>query len=119
MIRESEVINILGEKIPEINAELEKLPHTGNVYKSVQCFADFTKELIHTGNLKGVKHCLNVAETMLEDGSLAVKNAIENVFLFSLSAVLDLTSPVSQAVKEMLRGPLRKEYNRQTTHGGI
>jgi hypothetical protein len=119
MIHESEVLNLLGEEIPEINPELERLPNAGSVYKSMQCFADFTREHIVNGNLKAAKQCMSVAEKMLAEGSITVKNAIENVFLFSISAAIDFTSPVSDAVKKMMKGSLRKEYHRQTTHSGI
>jgi hypothetical protein len=115
MIKESEILNLLGEEIPDINTELEKLAHSGNIYKSIQCFADFTKELILSGNLKAVKHCIKLADKMLAEGTSTVKNAIENVYLFSLSTAIDLTAPV----KEMLTGPLKKEYHRQTTRCGI
>ena len=119
MIHESEVLDLLGNKIPEINSALEKLPSTGNVYKTIQCFADFTKQLVGAGNIQGVKHCINLAEELLEEGNYKVKNAIENVFLFTLSPVLDLGDAAGAALHKMLKGSLKKEYNRQVSVSGI
>jgi hypothetical protein len=119
MIHESEVLDLLGNNVPDINRELEKLPNAGNIYKTIQCFADFTKQLVGAGNLEAVRHCLNLAEEMLEDGNNTVKNAIENVYLHSLSPILDLGDAVGTALKKMLKGSLRKEYSRQICKGGI
>ncbi len=119
MIHESEVLDLLGNKIPDINPELEKLATTGNVYKTIQCFADFTRNLIGAGNLQAVKGCINLAEEMLEHGNNTVKNAIENVFLFTLAPVIDLGDQVGITLKKMLKGDLRKEYSRQVSVSGI
>jgi hypothetical protein len=119
MIRESEVLDLLGNTIPDINPELEKLANAGNVYKTIQCFADFTRNLVGSGNLQAVKHCINLAEKMLDDGNNAVKNAIENVFLHTLSPVLDLGDSAGVSIKKMLKGSLRKEYSRQVCGSGI
>jgi hypothetical protein len=119
MIHESEVIDLLGNKLPAINPELEKLGNKGNVYKTVQCFADFTRQLIGNGNLKAVKHCVNLAEELLEKGNSTVQNAIENVFLHTLSPVLDLGDTVGNALKDMLKGDLRKEYQRRVSSSCI
>jgi hypothetical protein len=119
MIHDSEILDLLGNKIPDINPELEKLPNTGNVYKTIQCFADFTKELIGSGNLQAAKNCMNLAEEMLSEGNNLVKNAIENVFLHTLSPVLDISDSVGLHIKTMLKGSLRKEYMRQVCKSGI
>ncbi|MFI5151160.1 MAG: hypothetical protein ACHQRM_15615 [Bacteroidia bacterium] len=119
MIQESEVLDILGNKLPALNPELEKLGNKGNVYKTVQCFADFTKALAGAGNMKAVRHCINLAEEMLTKGNSTVQNAIENVFLHTLSPLLDLSDAVGLGLNSMLRGPLRKEYLRRVSGGGI
>lgn len=118
-IEESEVLEILGNEFPAINSDLEKIPNVVNVYKSIKCFADFTKQLVSKGNLKEVKHCFNIAEKMLCQGNNTVKNAIENVYIFSLSSVLDFTSPLSMKIKGIMNDALRREYNRQVCASGI
>ena len=119
MIRESEILDMLGNKIPEINPALEKLTNAGNIYKSIQCFADFTKEVIGSGNLLAAKRCLNLAEEMLVKGNTTVQNAIENVFLHTLSPLIDLGDSAGTAVKKMLKGSLRREYKRQVCASGL
>ncbi len=118
MITENEVHEILSNDLPEINTELEKLTSLNNIYKTMECFVGFTKQLIYKGNLKEVKHCFNIAEKMLDDGNSLVKNAIENVFVYSLGTVVALSGLKTKSLKKIFNGSLRKEYNRQVlTHG--
>jgi hypothetical protein len=119
MIKENEVIDLLGNEFPSINDAFEKTPNPGNIYKAMQCFADFTKQLIRKGDFKEVKHCFIVAEKMLQNGNAAVKNSIENCYLFSVSAIIDITGPISEKVKGLLTDSLKKEYNRQVCSSGI
>lgn len=118
MITENQVSEILGEELPEINNELEKLPNSNNIYKTIECFVDFTKHLISKGSLKEVKHCFNLAEKMLENGNNTVKNAIENVYVYSLGTVVALSSLKTNQLKDIFNGSLRKEYNKQVCSSG-
>jgi hypothetical protein len=113
MINETEVLEVLGNELPDINPALEKTEDVNNIYKATQCFAGFTKSLVNKGDFKEVKHCFHVAESLLKHGNSTVINAIENVYICSLSSVLDLTSPVSLKVKSLLTDSLMKEYRRQ------
>jgi hypothetical protein len=118
-IMETEILDILGNELPEINEELERLPNAQNIYTTVKCFAEYTKQLINKGNLSEVKHCFNVAEKMLTSGNKVVKNAIENVYIFSISSILDFASPLSNKIKGMMNRRLLSEYKRQVCASGI
>jgi hypothetical protein len=118
-INETEIVEVLGNELPELNPALERTENINKIYKVMQCFANFTKHHISKGDFKEVKHCFNVAETMLKNGNSTVKNAIENGYLYSLSSVLDLTTPLAQKIKGLLTDSLKKEYNRQVCTSGI
>lgn len=113
LIQESEIPEILRSEFPIMNEALERTIDLSNVYRTVQCFADFTKLLIRNGKLKEVKHCFKVADKMLQQGNNSVKNAIENCYVFSISTLFDIANPVSVKVKSMLTDSLKKEYLRQ------
>lgn len=119
MIKETEILEVLGNELPQMNPSLEKTEDVFNIYKAMTCFASFTKHMVSKGDFKEVKHCFNVAETLLNNGNRTVKNAIENGYLYSLSSILDLTTPVSLKVKSLLTDSLKKEYNRQVCSSGI
>jgi hypothetical protein len=113
MIKETEILEVLGHELPDMNSSLEKTGDVNNIYKAMQCFANFTKALVNKGDFKEVKHCFHVAEKLLKHGNSTLKNAIENGYLYSLSSILDYTTPVSLKVKSLLTKSLRAEYTRQ------
>jgi len=119
MIIEKQVSEILQKEIPEINSELKKLSNPNNIYKTIECFVDFTKQLIWDGNIKAVKCCFKLAEKMLEEGNNTVRNAIENVYVYSLGAVVDLSASTANQLKDGFNGSLRKEYIKQVCASGI
>jgi len=118
-IIENQFIEILGDELPEINPELEKLSTPRDIYVSVKCFAEFTKQLIKKGNLSEVKHCFNIAEKMLLEGNKTVRNAIENVYLFSMSSIFDFANPLSRKIKGMMNKALLTEYQKQVSASGL
>ena len=52
-------------------------------------------------------------EYLLDQGTNSVKLAIENIYVFSVTAFMDLTGAVSKQVKDLLPDHLRSEYQKQ------
>ncbi|MBK9636844.1 MAG: hypothetical protein IPO63_03165 [Bacteroidetes bacterium] len=119
MITENEVSDLLGKELPEINLELDKLSNSSNIYKAMRCFVDYTKQLILKGNINETKLCFILAERMLIEGNNSVRNAIENVYVYSLGTFIDLADSTANRAKEIFNGLLKKEYNRQLMASGI
>jgi hypothetical protein len=118
-ITENEVLSLLCNELPQLDAEIKNMPAQAGIYNIINCFADLTRHLANIGDLKEVKHCFNLAEKIWLGGNTKIKHVIENAYLYSLSGILDLTSPISNTIKDMLNAPLRKEYNRQVFGNGI
>lgn len=116
---EHEVLDLLGNEFPNLNAELERVPNGTNIYKAVQCFADFTKNLVYKENFRELKHCFRVAEKMLKEGNNIVKNAIENCYVFSVTGMLDFAGVAGSKAKGLLTNLLKKEYIRQISATGV
>ncbi len=114
-ITENEVLTILSNELPQLETVVKNTCKQIKIYNTIGCFADVTKQMIKTGNIKEVKRCFNLAEKIWKKGNNTVKNAIENGYLVSLSAALDLNTKI----KDMLNPPLKKEYNRQVYGHGI
>ena len=89
---------------------------TKNIYKQVERFADLTKALIITGNISRAKKCFAVAEKLLENGSNETKNAISNVFLFSVSCFMELHKC---NIRDLFPQSLKAEYIKQVNTSGI
>ena len=52
---------------------------------SVQCLTDFTLKIAHQHNIKMLKRCFTAAERLYIKGNEMIKNAIDNVFIYSFS----------------------------------
>jgi len=104
------VKDILKANVPDL--KIEKASEY-NLIKIIDGFAGYTIDLIKTGNLSAIKDCFNTAEQLLADGSNEVKNAIENVYVFSISLFFDMAHAVSKQVKELLPEHLSEEYHKQ------
>ncbi len=55
------------------------------IYKQAERFAETTKTAIISGNITRAKKCLSLAERLFISGSNETKNAISNVYVFSVS----------------------------------
>ena len=81
------------------------------IYKQMQKFADLTITMVLQGNMIRAKKCINAAENLLVNGNDQTKNAISNVYLYSVSSVLELHH---YNLQKMFPSNLRAEYIKQT-----
>jgi len=89
---------------------------TTNMYKQAERFADLTKTLIITGNIARAKKCFAVAEKLFQEGSNETKNAISNVFLFSVSCFMEWHRC---SIHDLFPESLKAEYHKQVCASGI
>jgi hypothetical protein len=83
-----EVPAYLQDEIPELKELLVKQGVSSNLfdpYKSVQCLTDFTLKNAHECNIKMLKRCFRAGERLYLKGNEMIKNAVDNVFIFSFS----------------------------------
>ncbi len=112
MIRETEVKEILEKNVPEMKLEASELK---SLYKTIDSFAAFTKEVMKQGNLPIIGNCFATAELLIDEGTENIKLAIENIYVFSVTAFMDVTGAVSKQVKELLPDHMRAEYDKQVS----
>jgi hypothetical protein len=86
------------------------------IYKRVQHFANFTKTLIINGDIRNAKRCLLAAEKMFNRGNDRIKNAISNVYVFSLSSFMEMHHC---NIKDLFPKTLVNEYRKQVTAFGV
>jgi len=106
MITETEVPDVLGGELPELRTELEK--NNNDIFKTFRCFYNYTKRCAETGNINKLKSCFAIAAKLLRKGNNAVKSAVENVYVFSVSSLIEIVSPVQQMVNKILPLSLKK-----------
>ncbi len=96
-----------------------KTEQSKNLYKLMHRFADITKTFILQGNIKRAEKCLRIANTLFTSGNFIIKNAVANVYIYSLSQVFDSRTELSNKAMEILPFSLRKEYEEQVNSLGV
>lgn len=101
MLPDSKISLMLALQIPGMAVALNQLCKSSAVCKVMHAFADYTGNLIRHGELPEAKKCFTLAAVLYHNGSNAVKNAIESVYIYGLSPLLD-TIQHNRPVKELL-----------------
>lgn len=100
MITEIDVPYVLEEELPEIENEVKKIDE--NITKVLQYYATYTKHCAEAANVNKLISCFMIADKFLRKGNHDVKSAVENVYVYSISSLLENSSPMQQLVKKML-----------------
>lgn len=80
-------------------------------YNIIHRFTEFTKNLIKRGNIPMVQQCFIKAELLINDGNQTVKNSIENIYVYSISTLLDMPDNIYKQVKDILPDTLNEKYH--------
>ncbi len=96
-----------------------KTQKSKNLYKVMQRFADITVNFILKGELNRAAKCLQIADKLFRSGNIIIKNAIANVFVYSLSRVLDKQDERCSEVLAILPFSLKREYDLQVNSCGV
>ena len=86
------------------------------IYKQAERFAEITKSAIVSGNIVRAKKCLALAERLFETGSNETKNAISNVYAFSVSSFMELRYC---SISNLFPKSLKAEYIKQINASGV
>ncbi|MEW5675476.1 hypothetical protein ABGT15_04115 [Flavobacterium enshiense] len=84
--------------------------------KKMERFAEVTINSLKLGKMVRAKRCLELANDVFQKGNSEVKNAISNVYLYSVSHYLELNH---FAMKQLLPIELHKEYVKQINTSGV
>ena len=117
MIDQTEMPDYLKQILPEMSTELEN-----NIKKDAFSFMDtlltFTFKSVREQNYKMVMRCFNTAAKLYEKGNATVKNAVQNVYVYSLTRMFHLFPLQKQDVIALLPFTLLTLYNAQMHHAG-
>ena len=86
------------------------------IYNQAERFAEITKAAIISGNIVRAKKCLALAERLFATGSYETKNAISNVYVFSVSTFMELHHCT---ISNLFPETLKAEYLKQINSSGV
>jgi len=115
-----EVPACIEDELPEIKDELNIIAPAGNVFKTLQCLSGYTRRMITLHNYSAVRKCFALAEKIYNHGNTMVKNAIENVFVYSFSSMFNRCEEKEiPVIHAMMPLSLYSIYVRQILKSGI
>lgn len=109
-----EVPALIAGKLPQIKYELPRDGGQNSIYRSIQVLTDYTQRMALEHNFKMVQQCMTLVEKLYDKGNTLVKNAIENVFVFSFSTIMSRCNAVEwRIVQSYMPSDLYTLYVRQ------
>ena len=110
MIRENEVNNLISAEIPALAISLTLINKKNDIYKSINCLSDYTKEMIKEHRSSEAIQCFQTAYELLHEGTSLVKVAMVSVYISSVSRLLECSFCAEQAVKRDFLTKFGSEY---------
>jgi hypothetical protein len=109
-----------------MNNQMEYMLHqqevpatTPTVFSAIQELTDQAKHLALQHDFAGLKNCMNRVQRIYKSGNTAVKNAVENIFIFAFSSILPHCNQVEwRLVQSCMPTELYTVYVRQVTKAG-
>ncbi|KAA2244860.1 hypothetical protein F0L74_02540 [Chitinophaga agrisoli] len=116
MLPDSKISQLISLQIPGLTYVMWQFRITAPVYEVVHVFTDYTKRMIRGGQLNEAKKCFTIAAVLYRNGSNLLRNAIESVYLYGLSPLLD-TAYENHPVKALLPATLQHIRIRDVQNG--
>lgn len=80
-----EAVAELADEFPELKKELSHVSILGNAHQAMHLLLHHTREMIRKRNFAQVSKCMRLAERIHARGNSALKNAVENTYVYSFS----------------------------------
>src|ERR1700744_2452508 len=114
MLNQQEVPAFIAGKLPQVKSDLSRNGVNLTAYQSIQVLTDYTKRMALEHNFRMVQKCMALVQHIYEKGNTLVKNAVENIFVFSFSTMLSRCNIVEwRIVQSYMPSDLYSLYVRQ------
>jgi hypothetical protein len=111
-----EVAAFIEQKLPEAHIFEKSGRLTFDINKTVSFLTEFIKKRFLENDVAAVKKSLDIAETIYTKGDMRVKNAIDNILVFSFSGIMLTQKWKSKQFKSLIPMTLFTSYIHQVTH---
>ena len=113
MISLYDTVSVIQSEFPYLSYQMHNASNNKNVLQAVSNLANYAKDQILEHNHVECEHCFRVAHDIFEHGSNISRLAIENVFVYSLSRLLEQSLSASNESREQFLKFFRKQYEIQ------
>lgn len=106
------VIAIQSE-FPSLAYQMKEDSGVKQLFIAVQKLADYTKQQLLNDNAHEIEHCYRVAHEIPVRGGNICRLAIENIFVYSVSHLPEVSLTVPQDARTAFLAFFKKEYCKQ------
>jgi len=118
MLCQEELSEYIEKEMPELSG-MERSDKPQSAYDIVRHMLKYTKSQVIQHNLNAAKKCMNLAEKLYYKGNNAIKNAIENVFVYSFSHAFFHDENKKKEVIGIIPESLYRLYKRQVINSHL
>ena len=118
MISQQDISEYIEHEMPEL-AEICSKEKSRTVYDVVRHMLKYTKSQVIKHNLNAAKKCMALAEHLYYKGNNAIKNAIENVYVYSFSHAFFHDEQQMNEVMSIVPPSLYKLYRAQVLNSHL
>lgn len=114
MITPAETCNYVAEHLP---GAVENDRRDGTMYRTLEALRDYACERAAARDFQRLGDCLRTTEELHREGAESLRNAVENVVVYSFSRMLNLAGD-PRKVRAMMPDTLLHLYTNQCLHRG-
>jgi hypothetical protein len=118
MIDQSELPEFVTNAVPEMSREIEN-NKCRNSYDVVRQLFKYTAKQVLAKNMAAAKACLSLAEQLYDKGNTVVRNAIENVYVYSFSHAFFYDEKRRLEVMPLVPATLYNLYKKQVINSHL
>lgn len=106
MIPDERIPELIRQQLPAFTAACGH-----SVSKVIHAFMEYTSALVQKGHLQEAGRCFRVAGVLYRNGSGLLKNAIENVYIYGISPLVDTHKQSLQGLLPLPLQQVRIQYH--------
>ncbi|HEY4109403.1 DUF7674 family protein [Puia sp.] len=90
MFTQQEIPALIARQLPQVQSDLCRAASGAPVtaFQSIQVLTDYTKRMALEHDFKMVGKCMTIMGKLYEKGNAVVRNAVENIFIYSFSTLM-------------------------------
>ncbi|MBC7555196.1 MAG: hypothetical protein H7257_14600 [Taibaiella sp.] len=117
MIQQQELPELIEDSIPELSG-ICKRAKCKNAYDIATQMLKYTSQKVVNSNLAAAQDCCQLAEQLYKKGNNIIRNAIENVFVYSLTHTF-FHEEDKNKVNDILPASLYELYRKQLLYSHL
>jgi hypothetical protein len=118
MLSQANFSEAIERVIPALHQPLHTPACERSIYKQVDVLSHYVADAVCDNEIRSTRQALKLVDLLYEDGNSAIRSAIENVFVFSISGTLARLGANRERLLRLMPGTLFTIYINQVLHKG-